>query len=42
MDLCNEDLEWRKMSIENIFEKLADMLITILHNELLRDLIDKV
>ena len=29
------------MRIENIFEKLADMLITILHNELLRDLIDK-
>ena len=30
------------MRIENIFEKLADMLITIRHNELLRDLIDKV
>ena len=29
------------MRIENIFEKLADMLITILHNELLRELIDK-
>ena len=29
------------MRVENIFEKLADMLVTILHNELLRDLIDK-
>ena len=26
---------------ENVFEKLADMILTILHNELLRDLIDK-
>mgnify|MGYP001478214297 FL=1 len=30
------------MRIENLFEKIADMIITILHNELLRDLIDKV
>ena len=29
------------MRVENIFEKLADMILTILHNELLRDLIDK-
>ena len=29
------------MRVENVFEKLADMLVTILHNELLRDLIDK-
>jgi len=29
------------MRVENIFEKLADMLVTILHNELLRELIDK-
>ena len=29
------------MEKANIFEKLFDMLITILHNELLRDLIDK-
>ena len=30
------------MSLENLFEKIADMIITILHNEILRDLIDKV
>ncbi len=30
------------MRIENLFEKIADMIITILHNEILRDLIDKV
>jgi len=30
------------MKTENLFEELADMIITILHNELLRDLIDKV
>ena len=30
------------MKTENIFEELAEMIITILHNELLRDLIDKV
>ena len=29
------------MRVEYVFEKLADMLVTILHNELLRDLIDK-
>ena len=29
------------MRVENVFEKLADMILTILHNELLRDLIDK-
>jgi hypothetical protein len=29
------------MRVENVFEKLADMLVTILHNELLRELIDK-
>ena len=28
------------MRVENVFEKLADMILTILHNELLRDLID--
>jgi hypothetical protein len=30
------------MKTENLFEELADMIITILHNELLRELIDKV
>ena len=30
------------MKTENIFEELAEMIITILHNELLRELIDKV
>jgi hypothetical protein len=30
------------MKTENLFEELADMIITILHNELLRDLIDKL
>ena len=29
------------MRVENVFEKLADMILTILHNELLRELIDK-
>ena len=29
------------MRVENVFETLADMILTILHNELLRDLIDK-
>ena len=29
------------MRVENVFEKLADMILTILLNELLRDLIDK-
>ena len=29
------------MRVENVFEKLADMLVTILHNDLLRELIDK-
>ena len=29
------------MRVENVFERLADMILTILHNELLRDLIDK-
>jgi len=29
------------MEKANIIEKLFDMLVTILHNELLRDLIDK-
>jgi len=29
------------MKTENLFEELADMIITILHNELLRELIDK-
>ena len=29
------------MEKANIFEKLFDMLVAILHNELLRDLIDK-
>jgi hypothetical protein len=29
------------MERANIFEKLFEMLVTILHNELLRDLIDK-
>ena len=29
------------MRVENVFEKLADMIVTILHNELLRELIDK-
>jgi|TARA_B110000211_G_scaffold164894_1_gene186185 hypothetical protein len=27
---------------ENLFEELADMIITILHNEVLRELIDKL
>ena len=27
--------------MENLWEELTDMLITILHNELLRELIDK-
>ena len=30
------------MRVENVFEKLADMLVTILHNELLRELIEKI
>jgi hypothetical protein len=30
------------MKNENLFEELAEMIITILHNELLRELIDKV
>jgi len=30
------------MKTENLFEELAEMIITILHNELLRELIDKV
>jgi hypothetical protein len=30
------------MATENLFAKLAEMLFTILHNELLKDLIDKV
>jgi len=30
------------MKNENLFEELAEMIITILHNELLRDLIDKL
>jgi len=30
------------MQVENLIGKLADMLITILHNEILRDIIDKV
>ena len=30
------------MKTENLFEELADMIITIPHNELLRELIDKV
>ena len=29
------------MRVENVFEKLADMILPILHNELLRELIDK-
>ena len=29
------------MRVENVFEKLIQILVTILHNELLRDLIDK-
>ena len=29
------------MRVKNVFEKLADMILTILNNELLRDLIDK-
>jgi hypothetical protein len=29
------------MKMENLWEELTDMLITILHNELLRELIDK-
>ena len=30
------------MKNENLFEELAEMIITILQNELLRELIDKV
>ena len=30
------------MKNENLFEELAEMIITILHNELLRDLIYKL
>ena len=30
------------MKNENLFEELAEMIITILQNELLRDLIDKL
>ena len=30
------------MKNENLFEELAEMIITILHNELLKDLIDKL
>ena len=30
------------MKTENLFEELADMIITIIHNELLRELIDKL
>ncbi len=30
------------MKNENLLEELAEMIITILHNELLRELIDKV
>jgi len=29
------------MKMENLWEELTDMLITILHNEILRELIDK-
>ena len=29
------------MRVENVFEKLIDMILTIHHNELLRDLIGK-
>jgi hypothetical protein len=29
------------MKMENLWEELTNMLITILHNELLRELIDK-
>jgi len=31
----------KEIVIENLFEKLADMILTILHNEILRDIIDK-
>jgi len=29
------------MKLENLFEELMDMILTILHNEILRDIIDK-
>ncbi len=29
------------MKMENLWEELTDMLIAILHNELLREIIDK-
>ena len=29
------------MKMENLWEELTDMLITILHNEILREIIDK-
>jgi hypothetical protein len=29
------------MKLENLLEKLTDMILTILHNEILRDIIDK-